>query len=186
MISIARTLPCLLATLALIATPLAQAKVSPADQMLEAAQNFIKALDEKAKAEALFPFDSKRREAWNFLPDKFIKPDGKRYGLTIKKMTVQQRILAQALLASSLSHKGYLQASTIMTLEQILFDMEGRDIRQPDLYYVCIFGTPAKTGTWGWRFEGHHLSLSFTLVNSRVFSVTVSYTHLTLPTNREV
>ena len=36
-----------------------------------------------------------------------------------------------------------------MTLEQILFDMEGRDIRQPDLYYVCIFGTPAKTGTWG-------------------------------------
>ena len=67
MISIARTLPCLLATLALIATPLAQAKVSPADQMLEAAQNFIKSLDEKAKAEALFPFDSKRREAWNFL-----------------------------------------------------------------------------------------------------------------------
>ena len=48
MISIARTLPCLLATLALIATPLAQAKVSPADQMLEAAQNFIKSLDEKA------------------------------------------------------------------------------------------------------------------------------------------
>ena len=175
MISIARTLPCLLATLALIATPLAQAKVSPADQMLEAAQNFIKSLDEKAKAEALFPFDSKRREAWNFLPDKFIKPDGKRYGLTIKKMTVQQRILAQALLASSLSHKGYLQASTIMTLEQILFDMEGRDIRQPDLYYVCIFGTPAKTGTWGWRFEGHHLSLSFTLVNSRVFSVTPAF-----------
>ncbi|MEL0120864.1 MAG: DUF3500 domain-containing protein, partial [Opitutae bacterium] len=78
MISIARTLTCILATLALIATPLAQAKVSPADQMLEAAQNFIKSLDEKAKAEALFPFDSKRREAWNFLPDKFIKPDGKR------------------------------------------------------------------------------------------------------------
>ena len=173
--SLIRLLPCLVATLALTAFANSLKAHNPADEMLFAAQNFIKSLDEKAKADALFPFDSKRREAWNFLPDKFIKPEGKRFGLTIKKMTVQQRTLAHALLASSLSHKGYLQASTIMTLEQILFEMEGRDIRQPDLYYVCIFGTPDKAGTWGWRFEGHHLSVSFTLVNGRVFAVTPSF-----------
>ena len=98
--SLIRLLPCLVATLALTAFANSLKAHNPADEMLFAAQNFIKSLDEKAKADALFPFDSKRREAWNFLPDKFIKPEGKRFGLTIKKMTVQQRTLAHALLAT--------------------------------------------------------------------------------------
>jgi hypothetical protein len=170
-----RSLTVTLLTLAMAAAPLAHAH-DPASEMLTAAQNFVSSLDSEAKAKALFPFDSERREAWNFLPDMFIKPDGKRYGLPIKEMTVQQRILAHALLSSSLSHKGYLQASTIRTLEAILFEMEnGRDIRQPDLYYVCIFGQPKATGSWGWRYEGHHLSVNFTLVNGRVLSVTPSF-----------
>jgi len=147
----------------------------PASEMAEAANRFIASLDEKAKKAALFTWDSKERERWNFLPDKFIKPDGKRLGLSIKLMTAQQRILAHGLLSSALSHRGYLEATTIMTLEQILFKIEGRDIRNPELYYVCIFGEPAKAASWGWRFEGHHLSLSFTLVNGRIFSVTPSF-----------
>jgi hypothetical protein len=170
-----RPLTGILLTLAMAFAPLARAH-DPASEMLAAAQNFIKSLDCEAKSKALFPFDSERREAWNFLPDMFIKPDGKRYGLPVKEMTVHQRILAHGLLASSLSHKGYLQASTIRTLEAILFELEnGREIRQPDLYYVSIFGEPAPTGTWGWRYEGHHISVNFTLVNGRVFSVTPSF-----------
>ena len=129
----------------------------PASEMAEAANRFIASLDEKAKKAALFTWDSKERERWNFLPDKFIKPDGKRLGLSIKLMTAQQRILAHGLLSSALSHRGYLEATTIMTLEQILFKIEGRDIRNPELYYVCIFGEPAKAASWGWRFQGHHL-----------------------------
>jgi len=170
-----RSLTGILLTLVLMNSAQLQAH-DPASEMLVAAQNFVKSLDCEAKSKALFPFDSERREVWNFLPDMFIKPDGKRYGYSIKEMTVHQRILAHALLASSLSHKGYLQASTIRTLEAILFELEnGRAIRQPDLYYVCIFGEPSANGTWGWRYEGHHLSVSFTLVNGRVFSVTPSF-----------
>ena len=147
----------------------------PATDMVDAANRFIASLDDKAKKASLFTWDSKERERWNYLPDKFIKPDGKRQGLPIKLMTAQQRILANGLLSAALSHRGYLEATTIMTLEQILFQMEGRDIRNPELYYVCIFGEPSKAGNWGWRYEGHHLSLSFTLVNGRIFSVTPSF-----------
>ena len=130
----------------------------PATDMATAAERFIKSLDDNAKKAALFSWDSKERGRWHFVPDKFIKPDGKRQGLVFKKMTAQQRTLAHGLLSSALSHRGYLEATTIMTLEQILFEIEGRDIRDPELYYVCIFGEPAKAGTWGWRYEGHHIS----------------------------
>lgn len=147
----------------------------PASEMAEAAKRFIASLDDKAKKAALFPWDSKERERWHFVPDFAIKPDGKRQGLVIKKMTAHQRILAHGLLSAALSHRGYLEATTIMTLEQLLFEIEGRAIRDPELYYVCIFGEPAKAGTWGWRFEGHHLSLNFTFVNGRIFSVTPSF-----------
>ncbi len=147
----------------------------PATEMAEAAKLFISSLDEKAKKEALFPWDSKERTRWHFVPDFAIKPDRKRQGLVLKKMKPRQRLLTHGLLSAALSHRGYLEATTIMTLEQILFEIEGRDIRDPELYYVCIFGKPAKAGTWGWRFEGHHLSLSFTLVNGRIFSVTPSF-----------
>ena len=147
----------------------------PASEMAEAANRFIASLDDKAKKQALFPLGSKERTRWHFVPDFAIKPDGKRQGLVIKKMTPQQRILTHGLLSAALSHRGYLEATTIMTLEQLLFELEGRAIRDPELYYVCIFGEPSKAGTWGWRFEGHHLSLSFTFVNGRIFSVTPSF-----------
>ena len=48
-------------------------------------------------------------------------------------------------------------------------------MRNPELYHVSIFGDPDKAGTWGWRFEGHHLSLNFTFVNGRIFSITPSF-----------
>ena len=147
----------------------------PATDMATAAQRFILSLDDKAKKEAVFSWKDKERERWHFVPGNFIKPNGKRLGLTLGNMKPAQRTLAHALLASGLSHRGHLEASTIMILEQILFEMEGRDIRDPSLYHLSIFGKPDASGTWGWRFEGHHLSLNFTLVNGRIFSVTPSF-----------
>jgi hypothetical protein len=165
-----------LATILLLAAPLSALFAhDPASEMATAAKLFIKSLDDKAKKTALLPLNGKGRETWTFLPDKYIKPDFKRKGLVVKKMTPQQRILAHGLLSSALSHRGYLEATSIMSLEQILFDITGNDIRDPELYYVSIYGTPSKAGTWGWRFEGHHISLHFTMVNGRIFSVTPSF-----------
>jgi hypothetical protein len=75
-----------------------------------------------------------------------------------------------ALLATSLSAKGLEKATTIMSLEQVLFEMEGPNgkmKRDPELYYFSIFGTPDAKGTWGWRVEGHHISLNLTIAAAR-------------------
>ena len=96
-------------------------------------------------------------------------------GLSVKEMTSPQRTLAQTLLSSALSHRGQIEASTVILLENILYEKEEREMRNPDHYHYTIFGNPDKAGTWGWRFEGHHLSLNFSLVNGRIFSVTPSF-----------
>src|SRR5690606_5393491 len=60
-------------------------------------------------------------------------------------------------------------------LDQILFEREGRDIRDPDRYFVSIFGEPGAEGAWGWRIEGHHLSLNFTLQDGRLVSTSPAF-----------
>ena len=65
-------------------------------------------------------------------------------------------------------------ATTIMSLEAILRDAEKGTgpVRDPELYFFSVFGTPEDAGTWGWRVEGHHLALNFTLKDGKVVSAT--------------
>jgi hypothetical protein len=85
-------------------------------------------------------------------------------------MTPTQKHLAYALLNEGLSQRGFTKATTIMSLEDVLRIMEkdNGERRNPEKYYFSIFGDPAAKGVWGFRVEGHHLSLNFTLVNGRV------------------
>ena len=146
----------------------------PATEMTTAAHNFLNSLEEGQKKKAHFPFSDNERENWHFFPGSFVKPNG-RMGLSVKEMSSPQRTLAQTLLSSALSHRGQIEASTVILLEQILYENEGREMRNPDLYHYSVFGQPEQAGSWGWRFEGHHLSLNFSLVNGRIFSVTPSF-----------
>ena len=41
-------------------------------------------------------------------------------------------------------------------------------VRNTDWYFVSVFGEPSNTGKWGWRFEGHHLSVNYTLDKGEV------------------
>ena len=144
---------------------------SPVDEMTQAARNFLAALTPDQQAKAMFPWDADERQNWHFIPKD-------RLGLTLKEMTSAQRHLAYGLLNSALSSKGYLKATTIMSLEQLLQEMEGpsrRFPRDPELYHFSIFGTPAVQGTWGWRVEGHHLSQNFTLVDGTFASATPNF-----------
>ncbi|MCG8583828.1 MAG: DUF3500 domain-containing protein [Pirellulales bacterium] len=147
----------------------------PAAEMAEAAQRFIKSLDKDKASKALHEFDDKKKRTWHFLPDKFIPDTKTRFGLSFNQMTQQQRALAQGLLATGLSHRGYLEAMTIVSLEQILFELEKAPHRDAGLYYVSIYGKPSATGTWFWRFEGHHLSINVTIVEGKLFSLTPSF-----------
>ena len=85
--------------------------------------------------------------------------------------------MAYALLASVLSARGLQKTAQIMSLEQILHDAnpKGRFARDPKWYFISIFGKPSVKGTWGWRFEGHHLSLSFTVVDGHIGGLTPSF-----------
>ena len=102
---------------------------------------------------------------WHFVP----RP---RKGLPLKEMSGEQKALAHALLASGLSQSGYMKAETIISLEQILASIEkGKGpVRDPELYFFNIFGNPDSPGSkepWGWRVEGHHLALNFTIVGDK-------------------
>ncbi len=127
-------------------------------------------LDDTQRKVATFEFKDPERLNWHFIPRD-------RKGLSWKQMSPAQRHLATSLLASGLSQRGLIKATTIMSLEQILLELEqGRGPkRDPEEYYWSLFGTPAPKGTWGWRVEGHHLSLNFTVVDGSVASATPSF-----------
>ena len=40
---------------------------------------------------------------------------------------------------------------------------------------MTIFGTPTNRGRWGWRVEGHHLSLNFVLEEGKIVSATPAF-----------
>lgn len=143
---------------------------SPAGDMADAARAFLNALSEDQRKTATFEFQSPERVNWHFIPRD-------RKGLAWKDMSAAQRHLATALLASGLSHRGMVKATTIMSLEQVLLELEqGRGPkRDPEAYYWTVFGKPDAQGAWGWRVEGHHLSLNFTVADGKVASATPSF-----------
>ena len=148
---------------------------SPAN-MAEAANKFLGTLTPDQKASAAFPFeDTAEREHFGFVPTEMFP----RKGLTIGAMSEPQRKAAHDLLRAGLSQKGYMTTTAIMELESILNEIENppgakpreRPLeRNPVKYFVSVFGAPGSKGTWGWRVEGHHLSLNFTIVNGQMVS----------------
>ncbi|HZT79392.1 MAG TPA: DUF3500 domain-containing protein, partial [Gemmataceae bacterium] len=156
-----------------------QAKETPGTKMTGAAQKWLETLNAEQKSKAVFAFDSKERTNWHFVPmqDKDRKPTRK--GLPLEEMNADQKKAAMELLRSGTSMAGYDKATTIMSLESILAQLEkpkgGTMVRDPQWYFFTVFGTPAKSGKWGWRVEGHHLSLNFTLEGGKIVSWTPSF-----------
>jgi hypothetical protein len=135
--------------------------------MTDAANAFLGSLPQDQRAQAAFAFDAQERVRFHFIPPEAFE----RHGLPIKEMGQAQRERAHALLRTGLSQRGYMTATQIMEAEGILQMLEGgrgQFSRDPQLYFVSVFGTPSATGTWGWRFEGHHLSLQYTIVEGDI------------------
>ena len=134
-------------------------------EMAGAAKNLWASLTPDQKHKIGFDFKDDLRFDWHFIP----RP---RKGLPLKEMSGEQKALAHALLASGLSQSGYMKAETIISLEQILASIEkGKGpVRDTELYFFNIFGNPDSLGSkepWGWRLEGHHLALNFTIVGDK-------------------
>jgi hypothetical protein len=158
------------ATVCLMATHLTPAHAqSPAADMAKAASAFLATLDEGQAKLAKLPFDSEERFNWFFVPRE-------RVGLPLKKMTAAQRDGARVLLEAGLSEKGYSKAEAIRMLEPVLAVIENNPVRRDlDLYYVTVFGDPSASGTWGWRYEGHHVSLHWTIVAGKSLATTPQF-----------
>lgn len=142
-----------------------------AQRMAEAATTFLAALRPDQRRRVQFPVDDEERQDWHYIPRD-------RHGLPFKELDSAQQKLAHALLSSGLSRRGYAKAVSIMSLEAVLADLEGagrRFLRHPDLYYVTTFGTPSDETPWGWRVEGHHVSVNFLVVDGRRIAPTPNF-----------
>ena len=139
-------------------------------RMATAANRFLSALSQEERGRATFEFNAPERLNWHFIPRE-------RKGLPIKEMGPEDRPLAFGLIESGLGASGFLKATTIMSLEQVLLDIEKGSgaVRDPERYFLTIFGTPSDQGKWGWRVEGHHLSLNFTLEDGKIVSATPAF-----------
>lgn len=139
-------------------------------RMAVAADRLLDSLSKAQIQKVSYPVDSKERLNWHFIPRD-------RLGIPIKELTSEQRALAFGLIQTGVGGGGYLKATTIMSLEQVLKEMEqGKGpLRDPERYFLTVFGTPSDQGKWGWRVEGHHLSLNFMLENGKIVAATPSF-----------
>lgn len=150
------------------------------DEIRKASTAFIQSLSPLQKRAALVSFDDTARVHWNNLPVGLRA----RAGISIGDMTEAQRKLLHRILSVSLSSQGYLKATGIMhldnllnmfvdtayyrkdindTLRQFLFDLKWTHRN----YYLAFFGTPAAKN-WGYKVEGHHLSVNYTFTDNKL------------------
>jgi len=135
-----------------------------ADRMFQKADAFLNSLSSEQRRAACFPFEDGERYDWHYVPRR-------RNGLALKDMTAGQQVLALGFLETGLSQSGYWKSATIMQLETVLREIEAFDLgRDPEKYFFSFFGLPSGNGTWGWRVEGHHLSLNFTIIEGRLLA----------------
>lgn len=138
--------------------------------MAAAAVTFLGALPTALQRRAVFPFDDRERLDWHYVPRQ-------RRGVPIKDMPGPARAAADDLMKASLSATGYAKAVNVIRLEGVLRQLEtfGPLWRDPENYAVTVFGAPGSSAPWGWRIEGHHLSLNFTLAPGRPPAVTPAF-----------
>jgi len=148
----------LAATVALATNADAKVRLS----MHQAASDFLASLDAGQREIAQLPFNADERLNWHYIPRE-------RKGLNYKAMNTSQQQAAHALLLVGLSTAGYRKIEAIRQLENVLREIEnGNPGRDPTNYHFTVFGEPTAKGTWGWRYEGHHVSLQWTATKGRI------------------
>jgi len=144
-----------------------------AQRIGENAAAFVDALDAAQREKASLDFDeADERTSWAYFPRIAFGPDHS--GLPLLEMNPKQQKLAHALIAGALSLHAYAKVTAIMALESVLNHMEeGRFAggRDPGRYFFSFFGAPGGE-RWGWRLEGHHVCLNFTIAGGEVVSAT--------------
>jgi hypothetical protein len=150
--------------------------LAPAGDLLAAVRKFTGGLEPEKLRAASFAWNGPEWRSWNYFGvGGFIKP-----GLRLEQMTVAQKEAAWDIVGVLLSPAGLTKTRNVMLLQDILAASgNGAGQRSSERFSFSIFGTPAETGTWGFRLEGHHLTHSVTVRDNHIVSVTpVSFSAL--------
>jgi hypothetical protein len=151
---------------------LSRAVMGQSNDVVGAANGFLNLLSDDIKDKIQFKYNDDERFDWHFVPKG-------RNGVSLHDLSQPQFEAAMNLLKESLSVQGFKKATDVIALESILREVEGRGpddtYRDPKKYFFTIFGTPSKAQPWGWRLEGHHISLNFTSLDNKIQSSTPSF-----------
>jgi hypothetical protein len=153
----------LLAALSMAAAAQDQAhpSASVASKMRSAVERFLAALPAESRAQAVRPFEDRDRVDWHYTPRS-------RNGISLKDLDPAGREAVHGLLRIALSAAGHRKVVNIIELELVLREISTFGwSRDPERYHLTVYGTPDRARRWGWRFEGHHLSLNFTLAGEK-------------------
>lgn len=136
----------------------------------QSARAFLATLEPDKAQKARYPFTSEERYNWHFIPKE-------RNGLPFKEMSLPQRDAALNLLRTGVSSDGVKRLETLRQMENVLKEIEqGKGpVRDPDRYFFTVFGEPSDKGVWGWRYEGHHVSLQWTVRDGKVIADTPQF-----------
>lgn len=140
--------------------------------LVNAANSFIAALDPEQKVKAVYPFDTGERYNFHFVP----RDDRK--GISMNELNAVQKQAALVLVKSSLSEQGARKVSEIMELENVLRTIENRTddtYRNQGKYFLTIFGIPGDKNIWGWRLEGHHIAFNFSVADKKLVAGTPGF-----------
>lgn len=134
---------------------------------------FINLLDSGQRYKALYPFDTTERYRFNFVPL------DDRKGISVNELDPAQRTAVFDLMKSCLSEETVKKVNDIMQLDNILKELEHRKpedhYRDAGKYFITIFGIPAATTIWGWRFEGHHVAFHFSANKNQLVAATPGF-----------
>ena len=135
--------------------------------MADAASRLLESLNRMQRMGTIFPMDSPERTNWHYFPETgFADEYGYvRNGITFKDMDPKQRHLAYGLLSTGLGRAGFVKTMNVMALEEIVrvIEDDNTGYRDTERFHFTVFGTPSMTGDWGWRVEGHHVSLHYAI-----------------------
>ncbi len=142
---------------------------APVEAMTAAASALVDLLSPQQRTAACFPVGSSMWQQWQNTEILV-----EHHGLRLDEVSIPVREHVLAVLAASLSAKGFESSRAVMRLNRFLGDLVGGpEVLGEWAYTFVLFGKPSTMDPWGWQLFGHHLSLScFVVAGQMVLSPT--------------
>lgn len=166
--------------------------MQPTSELMRgAAAAFLAALTPEQRTVAVFPFEDEERFVWHFtpvprrgIPLKDLTPTQRQLAQALISsgygpagavkaatiMSLEAVLLEQEQQRAEQAIHSIGSSRNMMIAELMLREGHAavwQHVRHPELYFLTVFGQPSASASWGWRLEGHHVSLNVTVVDGR-------------------